>query len=207
MLSKGFCGMLIVVAVLACVAGCDRNSSPDKGGAVAVIDLDKIANGIGELKRINDATNADTANVQQQLTALQNRLQAELNQAVTKAGATPTDEQKRNLEQMRLNGMAMLERARRQASEEVTRRRAVALNDFRQQVAPIAKSIAKDKGFDIVIIKADVILAMDEQVDISDPVLQEVNSLSKAGRFRTFVPQPPVTTAPAAPAAPAAGTR
>ncbi|MCE5327372.1 MAG: OmpH family outer membrane protein [Planctomycetaceae bacterium] len=199
--------MLIVVAVLACVAGCDRNSSPDKGGAVAVIDLDKIANGIGELKRINDATNADTANVQQQLTALQNRLQAELNQAVTKAGATPTDEQKRNLEQMRLNGMAMLERARRQASEEVTRRRAVALNDFRQQVAPIAKSIAKDKGFDIVIIKADVILAMDEQVDISDPVLQEVNSLSKAGRFRTFVPQPPVTTAPAAPAAPAAGTR
>ncbi|MCE5279208.1 MAG: OmpH family outer membrane protein [Planctomycetaceae bacterium] len=208
MLSKVYCGMVIGVVVIACAAGCDKNAGPAKQpGTVAVIDLDKIANGIGVLQRINEATSTDSANAQQQLVGLQNRLQAELNQAVTKAGATPTDEQKRNLEQMRINGMGMLERARRQLSEEVARRRATALNDFRQQVAPIAKNIAKEKGFDLVVIKADVILAMDDEVDISEPVLQEVNTLTKAGRFRTFVPQPPVTTAPAAPPAPAAGTR
>ena len=213
--------VLAIVAGAMVFAGCgETGSGGSSSGRVAVVDLNKIAEDIGQRSKIEEASQVRDRNLQLSVQVLQQRVQGQLVALAKEIGdrpkaarpAEPTDAEKKTIEEW-VGKMQNLERARldagnkirqaynqqRQANQNAIR---AEITKIRDRIKPLAQRIARDKGLDIVLTSASV-LVHGEAVDITAAVFKEVNELLKAGNFPTVtipealkvVRQP--TTAPA----------
>jgi len=205
--------MLKRVLVLAIVAGaltfvgCGEGGG-SSSGRVAVVDLTKIAEDIGQKSKIEEAREVRERNLQISVRVLQNNVQAQLVDMAQKIGKkpeakvpeTPTEEEKkaieewvgkmRNLEQGRLNAVNQIRQAyakQRQANQAAM---VAEITKIRDRIKPLAEAVAKSKGLDIVITTSSV-LVHDNAVDITSDVFEKVNALLSNGEFPTVkIPDP-----------------
>jgi len=220
--------MLKRVLVLAMVvgamvfAGCG-----DKGGGssgrVAVVDLNKIAEDIGQKSKIEEASQVRERNLQISVRVLQQKVQVklvglakEIGERPETAGDKPTDVEKkaieewvakmRNLEQARLNATNQIRQAYNQQRQANQQALVAEITKIRDRIKPLAQRIAREKGMDVVVTTSSV-LVHDDAVDITAAVFKEVNELLKADNFPTVtIPEPlKVTRTPIPTTGPADG--
>ncbi len=212
-------------------AGCDDKSdtrNSDDGGAssagrVAVVDLSKILQDIGQTSKIEEGAQVRDQNLQMSVRVLQQNVQVklvslarEIGERPEMVGDNPTDAEQtlidewvakmQNLERARLDAGNKIRQAynqQRQANQQAIR---AEIAKMRDRIKPLAHRIARERGLDIVIDRSSV-LAHDSAIDITAAVFKEVNELLKAGEFPTatipevlkVVRQPTATAEPNTP--------
>jgi Skp family chaperone for outer membrane proteins len=212
--------VLGMVAGALVLTGCGEKDGGSTG-RVAVVDLSKIAEQIGQKSKIEEASKIRERNLQLRVQVDQQNVQAKLVAAAEEigkrpetAGAKPTDAEKkaidvwvgkmRQLEQGRLNTSNQIRQAYARIRKENQQKMLAEINKIRDRIRPLAQKIAKDKGLDVVITSSSV-LAHSTSVDITDEVFEKVNALLAEGNFPTVtIPEqlkitrtPAVTTGPA----------
>jgi len=222
--------ILAIVAGAMVFAGCgEGGTSGSSAGRVAVVDLNKIGEDIGQTAEIEKASQIRERNLQLSVRVLTQNVQTELMKKVQEIGDrpkpklkdAPTDAEKKldtdwiakmqSLEQARLKASNDIRQAynkQRQANQQAIRAEIIKIRD---RIKPLAQRIAREKGMDIVVPSSSVLVSS-ESVDITSAVFKEVNELLKAGSFPTvtipeqmkMVRQP--TTAPAGTAPKTGGT-
>ena len=213
--------VLGMVAGALVLTGCGDKGDGGTSGRVAVVDLAKIAEQIGQKSKIEEASKIREQNLQLRVQVDQRNVQANLVAMAEKigkrpetAGAKPTDAEKkaieawvvkmRQLEQQRLNVSNQIRQAYARIRKENQQKMLAEINKIRDRIRPLAQKVAMDKGLDVVVISSAV-LAHSASVDITDEVFEKVNALLAEGNFPTVtIPEKlKVTRTPAVPAAPA----
>jgi len=178
----------------------ERNIRPDHRGHVAVVDMNKIGNDIGEWGAIDTAAQVRERNLQISQRAMSQRVQAELAALAKETGSKPADGDKRALDEWTAK-MRNLERARLDANNRIRQaflrqqqanQQAMSMDFHRVQesIKPLAVAVAKAKGMDVVVTSSQI-LGHAGAVDITSDVQKQVNALLKAGNFpRTKIPKP-----------------
>ncbi len=173
------------------VTGCDK--IPGLGGGsggsqvqvvngFAVVDLDLIASRLGQDKALQQALNQSASSLNDQLAQqranFQRRVLLEEQKLVEQEKET---EQPRSLEQQQQlqalvqNLNATMAQSRAASQQQLSQQQVALIQQFRQKVRPIAISIARERGFSIVLTKNEsVLFAYDEAFDISEEVIKRM---------------------------------
>lgn len=165
-------------------------SSPDEGidpervapARVAVIDLEAVAQRLGRIDAMNQKLRDQGANLNEQLKKIQGNLKS---QVATKAneikslGAQVTDEQKRKFAGMVQGANQQYDIAKRKAVIFVNKQKAVMVKKFRDEAIAVAKKVAKEQGFDMVMEKNEtVVLSFDPSFDITEAVIEAMPAIA-----------------------------
>jgi Skp family chaperone for outer membrane proteins len=190
---------MVVGAVV--LAGCDEKGG-ESSGRVAVVDLDKIADQIGQKSKLEEARQVRERNLQLRVRVLQQNVQAKLvglaqeigKRPEAKVPTAPTDGEKKvlvewtgkmqNLERARLDATNKIRQLYNQQRQVNQKAMGAEITKIRDRIKPLAQRIARDKGLDVVLM-TPAVLVYDESVDITQAVFNEVNELLKAGNFPT----------------------
>ena len=179
--------VLAVAGGLLLAAGCGEKDGVDRQsgapGQVAVIDLDKIAAAFGKLEQIRQELEAMRQGFLKELAEQRDQLQKELDDYRKEVGDSPTDEQKRELAKRQREANQQLQASDRMAGQRIAARQAELIGAYQEQIKPIAKRIARERGMTIVVMKGPPLLIWDESADITEAVLAEFNELIKSGAF------------------------
>jgi len=189
---------LVLVATL----GCDKlggGKTTASHGNVAIIDLDAIARATGYGTQM-------TAAIQQQKTSLEKQLgviQASFNEDLTKKknelGASPTQEQTQQLAQQQRAAVVKLNQEQRNASRLLSQYSTQLIQQFRNAVKPVARTVAAEQGLSVILTKYDaLVFDYDTAVDITDAVIERMRTeqpIAAAGPQENREPAPPPAAA------------
>lgn len=169
---------LLPLAMAALLAGgCGGEASGNEEGtaapSVAVIDLDKIAEGAGKQQEIRDRLEDLRARLREEARKRLDPLRQDLRELEHRMGENPTDQQRQQRERL---GQAMQANAGRlelQARQLMRQRRQQLYRAFARQVKPIAKRVAREHGMTVVLTDG-VVVVWDDAADLTDEVLEAV---------------------------------
>jgi Skp family chaperone for outer membrane proteins len=190
---------LFLCAALAIVAtGCERPaaqapSAPN--GTVAILDLDAVAKRLGRDVAIADQLKAESETLASQLTKTKTELQSQLDSSAQALGDKPSDADKQKLVELGQSLNARLQSKQQEARQELSQKQVSLIQQFREEVKPVAQKIAAGKGMNTVLLRSDiVVLSADPSVDITDAVVAEMISSGKG----TATATPSATASPSA---------
>lgn len=183
-----------VVVGLGCltIGGCGNNGLSSFFGAassrlsgVAVVDLDEVARQLGRdasmLKQMNDGQ----ASLNQQLRTLQTSLQEKYQQTARDLASQPApnganpEAKKQQLVGLEREMGLQLNRAKQTAQNNLNTYRQQLIQQFREEVTPVAKAVAAQRGLGVVVTKNDtVLLTFDDAHDITAEVIVKLRSKS-----------------------------
>ena len=144
-------------------------------GTVAVIDLDGIARRLGRDVDMANAVKKMETSLNQQLQAVQASYKKQLNEKYEQFGESLTEEQAQLLASMKQQATVNLNDAARRAQTDLSQHRLKIIGLFREEVKPIAKEVAAERGLSIIVTRNDmVIYAHDSAVDITDEVIERM---------------------------------
>ena len=192
---------LLLCTALAIVAtGCERPSTQTPSapnGTVAILDLDAVAKRLGRDVAIADQLKAEGETLASQLTKEKTELQSQLDPSAQALGDKPSDADKQKLVEFGQSLNARLQSKQQEARQELSQKQVSLIQQFREEVKPIAQKIAAGKGMNTVLLRSDiVVLSADPSVDITDAVVAEMISSGKGTATAT-----PSATASASPTA------
>lgn len=150
-----------------------QSSSEGTTGSVAVIDLDRVAQELGQDKRISQTLTARQANLQQQLKQLAQGYQQQITQkqqakAASQEGAV-------QLASFQREANAKLNEARQQVLRDLASQRSQLIANFREQIKPYAREAARARGLTVIVTNNDsVIYDYVASVDITDDVVKAI---------------------------------
>lgn len=125
--------------------GCGSGAGPEGTGGLAVVDLDQVAAELGRDAKIKEALL---------------RREAELNQQFNLVGR---------------GGFPLSESDRLRVRQEMAAFRRTLINDFRNEIKPIAQKIASERGLSIVVPKNEgLLLSFEPGVEITSAVVDEM---------------------------------
>lgn len=190
-------------------AGCGWFGSSQPTGGVAVVDLDEVARQVGASDEIAVAIKSREANLNSQLQAMKSNYVQQLKDRKNLYGDNPTDAQNKQLIEITNTVKVTLASAQQKAASHLSSHRGQLILKFREQVSPIAREIAKQRGLSIVVPKNEGwLLAVDESVDITDEVIESLkSSYQPITTSQPLVePQPQIASRPETQDSPAGGT-
>lgn len=166
-------GIVLIMGSLL-ITGC---SSGARTGGVAVIDLERVAEATGRNKsiagRIQDY-------VKQQETGLQ-KLRKELNSKLAaereKVGKKPASKEQQRLGQLTADYEQQLRQEVNKVSQAADRLKVNLVTDFKNEVTPVARRLAQQKGLSVVMAKQSAMLYIAPEVDITEGVIDEMQKL------------------------------
>jgi len=174
------------------LSGCDKIPGLGGGGSsanevavvngFAIIDLDLIARRLGQDKALQQALNQSANQMNQELARQRAAFQQ---QVVLREQALVKQEEEENKprsveQQQELEGFintlnATMVRNRAAGQQQLNQQQVALIQQFRNKVRPIAISIARERGFSIVLTKNEAVLfAYDEAFDISEEVIRRM---------------------------------
>ncbi|MEQ8210779.1 MAG: OmpH family outer membrane protein [Lacipirellulaceae bacterium] len=173
----------VCLLAAALLVGCsqDSTSEPQKTtpstGSVAVIDLDRVAQQLGQDKRITQTLTASQTNLQQQLTKLAQNYQQQITQKKQAAEGATTGDNAIQLASFQREASAKLNEARQQVTRDLASQRSQLIASFRQQIKPYAREAARARGLSVIVTNNDsVIYDYVASVDITDDVVKAITS-------------------------------
>jgi Skp family chaperone for outer membrane proteins len=169
----------VFAAFALAVTACQRPAAPN--GTVALLDLDAVAKRLGRDVAIADQIKAENDTLVAQLTKTKDDLQSQLDSSAQSLGDKPTDAQKQKLVELGQSLNSQFQVKRQEARQELSQKQTALIQQFREEVKPVAQKIAADKGMNTVLLRSDlVVLSADPAVDITDAVVAEMISSGKA---------------------------
>ena len=180
-------GLAGLVGLLAGCGGQTGAQSPEGGssaktnmGGVAVIDLDEIAKRLGRDAEMAGSITTRESDLNEKLGVLQTSLRREYDDEERRLAGAPIDEQTTTLQKLQTDHQTRLVQAQRQAQQDFAVYKARVVNGFRDEMKPVARRIAAEKGLGVVVTKNETVLfTYDDAVDITDEVAAEL--LSRRG--------------------------
>ena len=142
---------------------------------VAVIDLDAVARRLGFDKQMANAIRQRNASTNQQYATVKASYEKQIVEQQQAFGTTPQREQIQLLANMKKQADTNLNQARRQAKRDLVNHGAQLTQYFREQVKPIAREVANEKGFSVIVTKNDrVIFHHESSADITEAVIERM---------------------------------
>lgn len=161
---------------LSALTGCNQQAAPPTAGTqaaprgLAVIDLDAVASGLGSDKQILRAIQQRQTLLNEKLTELANAYIEQLEQHSKGPKAEATSEVQ--LAQYQQQANQSLGDARRKAQQDLSRHRSRMVQQFREAVRPIAREVATERGYAVIVTKQDSLLFdYTPEADITQAVL------------------------------------
>ncbi|MEN6405338.1 MAG: OmpH family outer membrane protein [Thermoguttaceae bacterium] len=186
-----------VVVSLGCLAvgGCGNNGWSSFFGAggsrlsgVAVVDLDEVARQLGRDASMLKQMNEGQTSLNQQLRTLQASFQEKYQQTARDLTSQPApnganpDAKKQQLAGLEREMGLQLNRAKQTAQNNLNAYRQQLIQQFREEVAPVAKTIAAERGLGVVVTKNDtVLLTFDDAHDITAEVVAKLRNKPTLG--------------------------
>jgi len=188
---------IILIGLLATfVSACGHEGA----GGIAVMDLDSIAAATGQDDLISQRVQAAGVQLNAQLEQVVAELQNTLETERAKYGDNPTLEQQQNLAQLAQQAQTEFAEAEEMARQQATQYRSAIIQQFVDQVKPIAAEIAERKGASAILTESPAVFWHDSNVDITDEVIAEVRargiSLDSMLDGDDEIDQPAADTAP-----------
>lgn len=156
---------LILATVTTCLF---LSASHAQSGGVAVLDIDAVARELG----VEEKVRVDLLNMQNRLNDelknTQEQLQEQMSGVEESAGENPTEEQQRQIMATNQQLNSEFNRLKGQAQQGLAQERVRLINEFRIKLEPLALMVAKEKGFDVVMMKVTPpVFAFTSAVDIT----------------------------------------
>ena len=175
-------GLMVALVSSGCGSKVDPSTSgkkePASGhavGAVAIIDLDVIAKQLGSDKEMSVSIQQREASLNQQLAAVRDSYNKQISEKQGEFGANPTPEQAQHLADMQRQVNANLNQVLQRAKNDLNQHSARVIQHFRNEIKPVAREVATEKGLSIIVTKNDsVIFDYDRAVDITDEVVRRM---------------------------------
>jgi len=143
--------------------------------ALAVVDLDQIAQKLGRDKEILGKIQKQTENLQAQFSAIEKNAAAQLEQARKGLGDSPSPEQAGKFRQQLQQAQFQLNQLKDQADRQLLQYRQKLISQSREDIRPFAVEVAHERGFDVVVTRNDAFLySFDSAVNITDSVAERM---------------------------------
>lgn len=161
------------------MAGCGETKT-SSGKAVAVVNMETVAMMTGIDLEMNKAVQDRNKQLGDDLAKFQIQIDTDWQAMQKKIGDKPTDEQKKELEQVYQELNLKVRQAQAQARQNLGSFQQELANKFREKISPISLEIAKEHGYSIVILENPSLLAFDTSINITDLVVERLKQ-SQAG--------------------------
>ena len=178
----------------ASLSGCNNKTpglagTSDSGGAkapgvgtVAILDLDMVAKQLGRDKQMNNSIQQCQVTLNQQLAAIKASYEKQISEKQGEFGDTPTHEQVQHLASVRRQASVNLNQVQQKARNNLSQHGAQLIQRFRDEMKPIAREAAAEKGLSVIVTKNDnVIFDYDAAVDITEAVVQKMLARQASG--------------------------
>ncbi len=203
--------LLLFVGLGLAIGGCNKGADQAGDGArpagqqsgVAVVDMDEVARRLGSDVSIVQAIKESQASLNRQLQTLQTSLQGQYQeqQRLVEGQLAEGAQDQTAVKQLQGFGQQLnvqFAQAQQKAKSEINTHRGQLLQRFREEVKPVARELAAQRGLGVVITKNDsVLLTFDDAHDITDAVVEKL--LSRRTVVQSANPPATVATRPAQP--------
>jgi len=171
------CRLVVAGLLAATFSGCDRSPAGNPAGAVAVIDLDAVAKELGRDKVMAQSVQEQLAALNEQLATIQVSYEKELSDRRARLGDNPPPEEVQRLSDAMSQVAVNRERIQAEAKQKLAQYRAKLIRTFRDEVRPVARQVAAEKGLSVIITKNDhVVFDFAAASDITDEVTSRLRS-------------------------------
>ena len=164
---------LLPIIILVFTYGCQNQAHHP----IAVVDLEKVLINTGQLKIIEEETEAFTKDINTQLNQLKTDLNNQLGSEKAALGKKPSQKELEKLQASSNTAQIKLQLEIAKAKQLVANKQSELLQDFRRYIEPEITQIAQQKGVDIVFIKKTDMLYTQPKVDITNEVIKTVRAL------------------------------
>lgn len=150
-------------------------------GGVGVVDLDVVAKELGRDVEMATATTERLEALNTKLTSLQESLITLRNEKRDSIGEEPTEEQQQQLLAMQQRIEQQLLEAKRKAEVDLASFRQGLVDEFREEARPILTQVAAARGLSLVVPKNNaLLLSIDPTVELTDEVVQKMRAAKPA---------------------------
>lgn len=161
----------LVTLLLVLIGISYQNQASAQG--VAVVDLDKVAKDLGVLDYISVTLENTRLQMSKSLGDAQKALQNQFNQRVQLAGENPSSEVQKELLTANRELQTQFHREELKLTQDYQALRLKLINDFREELKPIAMQVARSKNFKVVLNKVmPPVYIWDDSVDITEAVIE-----------------------------------
>lgn len=197
------CTLLLTAVAATYLTGCGPQQAA--GGQVAIIDLSIVARETGQDVVIRERAEEGINELTNQLQQLAAGLDQQLADEREKAGETPSAEDAARLQQLTTQARQQVSQAQQTAQQQANDLEAQLVEDFRQDLLPLAQKIAAERGLSLILSQDVFVFWVDDSVDITDAVVAAWQAQAPAAAAEPAAapaaPQPepaaePATTAP-----------
>ena len=165
-----------VICVVACSAmiGCNGGGTESTViGAVGVIDLDAVALRLGIDKTIADSIRQRQTSLNEQLAGMAKSIETQL--AERKSASEQNVDDQVTLAAWHQQAQTALDKARRQVEANLVQHRTDLIRQFREQIKPAARRVARARGLSLIVTKNEtVVYDFVDAVDITDAVASQL---------------------------------
>jgi Skp family chaperone for outer membrane proteins len=186
--------LLLAVAsvTLPIVGGCNQSTAVPSGatvGAVAVIDLDAIAQRLGSDKQIAEAINKRQSSLSQQLVDLAKSYNQQIAEQKKKLAEAPPEQEKVTLANWQQQANKNLNEVKQQAQLDLQKHKLQLIAQFREQIKPSARRVAQSRGLSVIVTRNDgVLYDFAPSADITDAVVADLLATRTAAAQSTAAP-------------------
>lgn len=170
---------LATILVAGLTLGCQQSATtppPTTTGGVAVIDLDAVAAQLGRDQQMLASINQQQAALQQQLTEAARAYKQQIAER-RQAAAAQQAPQGVTLAAFEQSAQARLDQAKQQAEQNLAAHQADLIRQFRDQIRPAVRRVARARGLSVVVTRNDSVLYdFTDAVDITDAVVAELQT-------------------------------
>jgi Skp family chaperone for outer membrane proteins len=172
-----------LLAAVACLtvtllAGCNRQQNAAESvsiGAVAVIDLDAIAQRLGSDKQIAESITKRQTSLSQQLVDLAKSYNQQIEDQKKKLAEAQAEQGEVTLANWQQQANANLNKVKQQAQIDLQKHKAALVAQFREEIKPAARRVAQARGMSVIVTKNDSVLYdFAPAADITDAVVSEL---------------------------------
>lgn len=177
-----------------CLAGCSFSEPPQEKaevpqrtlGSVAVVDLDEVAKRLSRDTELATAVAAKEADLNEKLGILKNLYDKQFKKEKELYGSEPKKEDAEKIAALDRQLGIQIREAQRQAQVEIVLFRQSLISRFREQVKPLAREIAAQRGLTIVIAPSQLLLlSVDPRADITDEVVEKMLATTLENKSQT----------------------
>jgi len=170
------CAAAAVLVAMGLTLGCDNVGADSEASASAkpqavIVDAVAVSRALGRDQDLQQQMEDAGQQFQKQIQQQQNKYQAEINAKRESFGDNPTEEQQQQLARMAQKANQNLRRLRSMAQQRMQQVQASLINQFRDELTPVVKQIARENDAQLVLINNGSVLWYDPAIDVTDQVI------------------------------------
>jgi len=148
---------------------------------IGIVDLDKVATAMGRTDVLSSTLNKSRAGEKEKRENSRKILLIKIEKMKKEIGLNPTKEQSADYKKIMREANRQLQPTAVEMENLTEESKVILLREFREQVRPIIKQVAKEKNLLLIEIKSANTIYINSKIDISDDVIAKVLRLQSKG--------------------------